>query len=118
MLALFIYLAGPDRVLTLLSYCDDMLMWRLRGVSGPLYDFVRAAAIALFVVFWVLGVISVQRGLRGISVLLVFSVIFWWLVGGPRHWLFPTPTSDWLSALVVAGAGAALMTGRLARGKR
>jgi len=114
-LAFLIFVAGPDRVLTQLAYSFDALMWDLRGVGGAVYNLIRASAIAVFVVFWVLGVIAIQRGRHGISVLLWFTLICWWLVGSPSHWANPTPLRDWLAALLVSALGASIMTGRLGR---
>ena len=121
-LALLIYLLGTDRVLTTLAYGWDNAMWSLhnwlRNVSGPVYDLIRACAIAVFVVFWVLGVMVVQRGQPGRIALLVFTLIFFWLVGFPSHWGNSISAGDWLTALLAVAIGALIMSQRLARTAR
>ena len=119
--ALVLYLAGPDRLFTAIAYGWDSLIWSLRrglgNISGPLYDLIRAFAIAIFIVFWVLGVMALRRGQPARAALAVLTLLFLFLVGLPSHWGNAISGGDWVTALVVAVIGALIMTGRVARGK-
>jgi peptidoglycan/LPS O-acetylase OafA/YrhL len=72
---------------------------------------VRAAAIALYVVFVVLALLAGHRGLRSGAALFVITLVFLMLVG--THWY--EPGTKWFSAAVLAGVGAGMMTSRLMR---
>jgi hypothetical protein len=116
---LLLYLLGPSEVLTQVAYYwdsffYDLAQW-LQALPEALYNMFRAGAIALMVVFWVLGLMAVRSGQPGRALLLVFSLIFIFLVGSPSHWGFKTAPSDWFAALVLAAAGALIMTGRVSR---
>jgi hypothetical protein len=78
-------------------------------LSARAFDAVRAAALALFAVFVVLAVLAHRRGLRSGGALVIVSALFLVLV--ETRW-YERGTS-WFSAAVLAGVGAAVMTGRL-----
>ena len=121
LLALAIFYLGPDLVLTRIAYFLDNFWWHLtnwlQNMGGRAYDLLRACAIAVFVVFWVLGIMAVRAGARGRLALLVVTLMFWLLVGSPGHWDLRVPAGDWLAALLVAVVAAATMSGRLGRSK-
>lgn len=108
-----LYLIGPQ---DFIQACEAFLsrMWWFVGdlveaLSARALDAVRAAAIALYAVFVVLALLAHGRGLRSGGALFVVSVLFLLLVG--THWY--EPGTRWFSAAVLAGVGAAVMTGRL-----
>ena len=110
-LAALVYVSGPGRFITATVAGLDHAVWAFESwigfVAVQAFDLVRAAAIALFAVFLVLGIIAGQRG-RGGGMVGV-TVLFLALVGlGGYESRF-----CWLAALVVAGAGALNMTRRL-----
>jgi hypothetical protein len=75
------------------------------------FDAVRAAAIALYVVFVVLALLAGHRGIRSGGALFVVTVLFALLLG--TGWY--SPGTGWFSAALVACIGALVMTGRLLR---
>ncbi len=96
--AFFVHLwLGLDRLMAVLAY--------------KALDAVRAAAIALYVVFVALAVLARRHGMRSGGTLMMVSVLFLILV--QTDWY--DPGTKWLAAAVVAGVGAAMMTGRLLR---
>jgi len=112
-LAAGIYAIGPEQFLTwcetvvtnFAHFIDDLvstLMWRA-------FELMRAAAIALFVVFLVLTVIAMQRGMRMGGMLLVVSIAFLLLVR--TDWY--DPGTKWFAAAVLAAVGAGVATKRL-----
>lgn len=115
-LAVLLYLVGPDQFWdavtgTLLSIqvsIRDFLM--LLGEQS--YGAVRAAAIALYVVFAVLAVAASRRQHRGIGALVILSVLDLLLVWRPFS-EFPAPIGRWFAALVLNLVGAVVMTQRL-----
>jgi hypothetical protein len=113
LLTLLLYAAGPAHFInTALSGLNE-LQWvmgdAIAYVSAQAFDLVRAAAIALFVVFLVLGFVASQRGVGRGGGLVGLSVLFVVLVsiGGYDSRLC------WFAALLVAAAGAISMTQRL-----
>lgn len=111
-LAALVYVAGPGHFITATVAGLDHAIWAFERwvgfVATQAFDVVRAAAIALFAVFLVLGILAGQRG-RGGGMVGV-TVLFLALVGlGGYQSRF-----CWLAALVIAGAGALNMTRRLA----
>lgn len=117
-LAVALYLVGPDRFLdTLLNVFDtvDMAFHNLAFVLGAqAYGVVRALALALYVVFAVLAVLASQRGLRGFWPLLIVSALFLMLVWRPYEDGF-VPIGRWCAALVLVLVAAVLMSQRLTR---
>ena len=118
-LALLIFVLGPDAVLTRVAYALDSFWWNLthwlQNINGRAYDLLRACALAAFVVFWVLGVMAVRAGARGRGGLFWVTLVFVLLVGTPGHWDIRVPAGDWFAALVIAVLGAVRMSGRLGR---
>ncbi|MEO8714037.1 MAG: hypothetical protein ABI369_03395 [Acetobacteraceae bacterium] len=111
LLAALVYASGPGHFIAATIAGLDHAVWAFEAwvgfVAVQAFDLVRAAAIALFAVFLVLGVIAGQRG-RGGGMIGV-TVLFLALVGLGGY----DSRFCWLAALVVAGAGALSMTRRL-----
>jgi hypothetical protein len=108
-----LYWIGPQNFI---QTCEDFLsrMWWFLGdlietLSARAFDAVRAAAIALYAVFLMLTVMARRRGLRGGGTWLLVTILFLLLVG--TRWY--DPGTRWFAAAVLAGVGAAVMTGRL-----
>jgi hypothetical protein len=108
-----LYLVGPQ---DFIRTCEEFVarFWWFIGdlietLSARAFDAVRAAAIALFVVFVVLAILAHRRGLRSGGALFIVSVLFVVLV--ETRWY--EPGTKWFSAAVLAGVGAAVMTARL-----
>ena len=108
-----LYVAGPGHFIGVTLSALNRAEWAIANaiafLSTQAFDLVRAAAIALFIVFLVLGVLASQRGvgrgggLIGISVLFVVLIS----IGGCQL------RFCWFAALLVAAAGAFNMTQRL-----
>ena len=112
-LAVALYLTGPGPLINASLAALARVEWAIANsiafLSAQTFDLVRAAAIALFVVFLVLGALARQRGVGRGSGLVGLSVLFIVLIalgGYQSHFC-------WLAALLVAGAGAVGMTQRL-----
>ena len=123
-LAVLFYLVDPGRVAEqlglFLSAVASQLDYAFAQLTFAAADAVRAAALALFAVFVVLSVLTIHRGGRGWAALLLVSAAFlalgatgdagphgsWW---GERRWG---------EALLLAGAGALVMTRRVRHGPR
>lgn len=112
-LMVVLYLIGPQ---DFIAACEDYLsrLWWFLGdlienLSARAFNALRAAAIALYVVFVVLAILARRRGLRSGGAFFVVSALFLLLVG--TRWY--EPGTKWFSAAVLAGVGAAVMTGRL-----
>ena len=112
-LAAAIYAIGPQDFLAwceaiirnFAQFIDNLvatLMWRA-------FELMRAAAIALFVVFLVLTILAMQRGMRMGGMLLVISIVFLLLVR--TDWY--DPGTKWFAAAVLAAVGAGIATKRL-----
>ena len=112
-LAAVVYAIGPEQFLTWCAtvisdfahFIDEVvatLMWRA-------FELMRAAAIALFVVFLVLTIMAMQRGMRMGGMLLVISIVFLILVR--TDWY--DPGTKWFAAAVLAAVGAGIATKRL-----
>ena len=114
-LMVVLYIGGPQHVIELCqvyfaqfwSFIGDLI----DALTQRAFDVVRAAAIALYVVFVVLALLAGHRGLRSGAALFVITVVFLMLVG--THWY--APGTKWFSAAVLAGVGAGMMTSRLMR---
>ena len=112
-LALVLYLIGSgpflNAILAALARAEWMIANGITYLFAQTFDLVRSAAIALFVVFLVLGALAKQRGVGRGSGLVGLSLLFVVLiaVGGYQS------RFCWLAALLVAGAGAVGMTQRL-----
>jgi membrane-associated phospholipid phosphatase len=114
-LMVVLYIGGPQHVIELCqvyfaqfwSFIGDLL----DALTQRAFDVVRAAAIALYVVFVVLALLAGHRGLRSGAALFVITLVFLMLVG--TNWY--APGTKWFSAAVLAGVGAGMMTSRLMR---
>ncbi len=112
-LAVVLYLIGPGSfvgaTLAVLARAEWAIVNSIAFLSVLTFDLVRAAAIALFVVFLVLGTLAKQRGVgRGgglVGLTALFAVLI--ALGGYES------RFCWFAALLVAGAGAVGMTQRL-----
>ena len=110
-----LYVVGPSHFI---QACETLFtqFWSFVGdlieaLMQRAFDAVRAAAIALYVVFVVLALLAGHRGIRSGGALFVVTVLFLLLVG--TQWY--EPATKWFSAAMLAGVGAAVMTGRLMR---
>jgi hypothetical protein len=109
--AALVYAAGPGHFIYATLASLDQAVWAFQNWVGfaalQAFDAVRAATIALFAVFLVLGFMAAQRGrssgLIGVTVLFVGLLS----LGGYES------RFCWFAALAVAGAGALNMTRRL-----
>ena len=115
-LAAALYLAGPEHFIAHLVLAVDQLSASLQDAFYALgvqaFDLVRAAAIALFVVFVALAVVARRRGLRTRGALLVVGLLFVFVLLGPGSGV-PIRPDRWLAAFILSGVGAAVMTQRL-----
>lgn len=115
-LAVLLYIVGPDRFFD--SVLDALISMQLSfrefaaALGAQAYGVIRAAAIALYVVFIILSILSAQRRHRGIGALVGVSIVFLLLVWRP-YGEFSAPVGRWFAALVVVFVGAAIMTQRL-----
>lgn len=116
MLAVALYLVGPDRFLDACLDLVDGIDAAFRNLVAMLgaqaYGVVRAFAIALYVVFVVLAFLASQRGHRGLGALVVVTAVFLILIWRPYDG-FPAPLGRWLAGLVLVLVGAVVMTQRL-----
>ncbi|MBS0641229.1 MAG: hypothetical protein JSS43_15250 [Proteobacteria bacterium] len=118
-LAAVIYLVGPDQFLdTVLNTLDaiDTAFRRLFITLGlQVFSVVRALAIALYIVFVVLAIMSASRGRRGVGALIVVTIIFALLVWRP-YADYPAPVGRWIIAFALVLVAAMIMTQRLLAG--
>ncbi len=114
-LAAAVYFVGPDRFLFRVMDTLHVLAWRLgeaiQDLSLLALDLMRALAIGLFATFVVLALAVARRGGRARGALLLVTVLFLVLAGGGIDGA--APNARWTAALLLAGAGAVVMTGRL-----
>jgi hypothetical protein len=114
-LGALLYLTGPAHsigaLLAVIDRAESMGLSVIAFLSTQTFDLVRAAAMALFAVFVVLGILASHRGVGQGSGLVGISVLFVVLIaiGGYQS------RFCWFAALLVAGAGAISMTHRLVR---
>ena len=110
-----LYVIGPQQFIHACQEFFDQF-WSFVGdlidvLMQRAFDAVRAAAIALYVVFVVLALMAGHRGIRSGGALFVVTILFAVLVG--TGWY--SPATGWFSAALVACVGALVMTGRLMR---
>lgn len=112
LLAVLVYVVGPDRFLFRVLDTLHVLGWRIAELIDDLsivaLDLVRALAIGLYATFVVLAFAVARRGGPSRGALLVVSLLFLALAGGSG-----VPNTRWTAALVLSAVGAAVMTGRL-----
>jgi hypothetical protein len=115
-LAVALYLVGPDRffvgLLDFFAGIESAFHAFLYFLGSQAFNVVRAAAIAIFVVFLVLAFMAGRRGLRSGWALVVVPVLFLVLVWRPDG-AMPVSISRWFGALLLAIIGAIVMTQRL-----
>ncbi len=115
-LAAALYAIGPDRFveacLDLMNGIDAVFRNLVLTLGVQVFGIVRALAIAIYAVFFILAAFSIARGTRGVWALIVVTVIFVMLVGRPDG-DFTAPVGRWILALALVLTGAAVMTQRL-----
>lgn len=115
-LAVLLYLIGPDRFFAVVWTVTDIVDVVIRDWVAELgtqsYAVVRALAIAIYCVFAVLAVLSARRGHRGLWALTVVTAACLFLVWRPFDF-YPVPFGRWLTTLILVGVGAGVMTRRL-----
>jgi hypothetical protein len=108
-----IYAIGPQHFITMCEQFIADVAWWLGSLVDTLmlraFEVVRAAAIAMYVVFVLLAMLAMRRGLRIGGMLLVVSVVFLLLV---RTDWYGSDTR-WFAAAVLNAVAAAVLTKRL-----
>jgi hypothetical protein len=117
-LALIVYLAGPDRFVFAAFDLVQRTWWALQdmlhNISIAAFDLVRALAIGLYFVFVALAVLAIRQGSGGGGALVVLSLVFFGLVWQSAGDGFGAH-SRWMAALLLATLGALTMTRRLSQ---
>jgi hypothetical protein len=115
-LAVALYLTGPDRFL---AACLDLMDQASAAFHNLIFtlgaavaDVVRAAAIALYVVFVLLALLAAWRGLRSGWALVIVTAVVLLLVWRPLL-PYPVPVDRWFAVLVLSALGAVVMSHRL-----
>jgi hypothetical protein len=115
-LAAGLYFTGPERFLASVLHGLDEFAARLQDAlylfGSKTFEVVRAAAIALFIVFFALGIVAASRGIRARGALVLVTLLFLIILDGPGSG-DPIHPTRWLEAFFLAGAGAIIMTQRL-----
>lgn len=113
LLALAAYEVGPDHFVAEAFGLFDRLAGSLQQVLLEMgmraYDVLRALALGLFAIFFVLSLVAVQRGLPARWTLLTVTALFIILVWHEG----PEATGHWTLAFLLAAMGAASVTRRL-----
>jgi hypothetical protein len=108
-----IYAIGPQHFIAICEQFIADATWWLGNLIDTLmvraFEVVRAAAIAMYVVFVVLAVLGMRRGLRIGGMLVVVSVVFLLLV---RTDWYGSDTR-WFAAAVLTAVASAVLTKRL-----
>ncbi|MDE2514933.1 MAG: hypothetical protein KGL12_02800 [Rhodospirillales bacterium] len=117
LLAILLNAIGPEHVLASLlnaaAAFDAALARMLSHLAASLAHWVRAFAIALFVVFMVLGIIARRQGRQKSGPLVLGALIFLALAYDVLGADLFAPDMRWLLALLLALAGALAMTRKL-----
>lgn len=112
---LLAYQLGPNHLLATLAaltgHTLDALEQWVYDMSRSAAEFVRAAAIGLYVVFAALSILVIRQGGHAKSALIVVSLVFYLLVWSDA---FELSNSRGFAACALAGIGALVMTRRLA----
>ena len=115
-LALFVYVAGPDRFVFASLDLVQRIWWglqdALRNISIAAFDLVRALAIGLYFVFVALSVLAIRQGGRGRGTLIAVTLVFFALVWQSTGEGFGAHTR-WMAALLLVTLGALTITRRL-----
>jgi hypothetical protein len=113
LLALAAYEVGPDDFVSaafaLIDSATGTVQRLLHDLGMRAYDVVRALALGLFAIFFVLSLIAVQRGLPARWTLFVVTLLFLILVWHEG----PEASGHWTLAFLLAATGAASVTRRL-----
>lgn len=113
LLALAAYAAGPDHFVAAVFGFIESLAATLRQMVSDMgtraYDVLRALALGLFAIFFVLSLVAVQRGLRGRGTLVIVTLLFLVLVWRQGA----EATGHWLLAFLLAATAASNVTRRL-----
>ncbi len=117
LLAIVLDAIGPEHFLTGLlngvAALQQTLTDTLINLTASVAHWIRAFAIALFVVFIVLGSVAWQRGRQSASTLVIATLIFLALAyDAAGAWMFD-PNTRWLLAFLLALGGAVAMTRKL-----
>ena len=117
-LMLAIYVIGPQNfIATCEQFVAEGVVWLsnfIDTLTQRAFEVVRAAAIAMYVVFVVLAVMAMGRGQHAGGMLFVVSLVFLRLVR--TEWFEPGP--KWLAACVLAAVAAGTLTKRLLHAPR
>jgi len=120
-LALLVYLAGPDTFLSglwgILDRIEAGFHALLAFLGAQAFDVVRAAAIAIYIVFLILGGIALHKGVKAVAALVAVTLGFVILVWRPDQASYVSSTR-WMAALVLAIVGAVVLTQRLSPPRR
>ncbi len=115
-LAVALYLIGPDRFfdacLDLIDGIEAVFRHFVATFGAKVFGVVRAAAIAIYVVFAVLAIMASNRDHRGIGALVVVTAVYLILVWRPYD-AWSAPIGRWIAALILVVVGAVVMTQRL-----
>ena len=115
-LALIVYVTGPDRFVFAAFDLGQRLWWNLQDalhhISIAAFDLVRALAIGLYFVFVALAVLAIRQGGRGQGALIAVSLGFLFLVWPSANDGF-FAHSRWMAALLLVTVSALAMTRRL-----
>jgi hypothetical protein len=113
-----IYAIGPQHfIATCEQFIADAVGWLgdlIDTLMQRAFDAVRAAAIAMYVVFVVLAVLAMHRGLRTGGMLVVVSVVF--LLLARTDWY--GSDTRWFAAAVLTTIAAMVLTKRLIQAPR
>ena len=105
-----IYAIGPQHFIATCEQFIANAMWWLSSLIDMLmrraFEAVRAAAIAMYVVFVVLAVLAMRRRLRTGGMLLVVSVVFLLLVRTDWYW----SDTRWFAAAILTTVAAGVLT--------
>jgi hypothetical protein len=115
-LAAALYAIGPDRFLDVclaaIDAADAAFRHAVSTLGAQVFGAARALAIALYVVFAVLAVLSSGRGHGGFGALVVVTLVDLLLLWRPFD-PYPAPLGRWILALCLSLCGAIVMTQRL-----
>ena len=113
LMALAAYEVGQDNFVQsaflLFDRLADATQQLLHEFGARTYDLLRALALGLFAIFFVLSVVAAQRGLPARGTLLIVTLLFIILVWHEG----PEATGHWMLAFLLTAVGAASVTRRL-----
>lgn len=119
-LAVFVYEAGPDRILYravhLLDGLRDAVNAILAAFAINTFDVMRALSLALVPVFVVLAALANRRGVGVARTVVVVAVLVLALLYVPVREGYYVSGTRWLLAFLVVGIGCLSLTRRLGGG--